>query len=121
MYKKDLEGFAKIALDSLQIDDKVFTRNEFMKQCYAAVFDSELLSSNWNNISWIEMDTAAILPCAKERIVKWMNVFRLRRFGIKKRDNENNPWIVYLNFIETKKGFRFYGCTYFGDRRKCCP
>jgi len=121
--KSDIKKFKKISLDSLWICDSILTVNRFTKKCFNEIFDRELIShfGDSSNIryTWTEADTSGILPCAKIRIIKVDRVYRFRQVEISKPLYKENPWTVYLDFIETKKGYKFYGCGYYGERQ-CC-
>lgn len=121
--RSNFQKLKNISLDSLRICDTVLTTDRFMKKCYNEIFDKDLISkfndSSAINYTWVEADASALLTSTKGKIKKFGKIYRFREIEITKLEDKDNPWKVYLDFIETKSGYKFYGCGYYGDR-KCC-
>ena len=94
-----------------------------MKKCYNEIFDKDLIAkfndSSAINYTWVEADYPSLFTSAKRKIKKFGKIYRFRQVEITKVEDKDNPRTVYIDFIETRIGYIFYGCGYYGDR-KCC-
>lgn len=103
--------------------DSILTVGRFIKRCCHEIFDEALTSkfkdSSAVNYTWVEADTSALLIAAKRKIKKVGKVYRFRQIEITKIEDKDNHQGVYLDFIETKTGYKFYGCGYYGNK-SCC-
>jgi hypothetical protein len=121
--RSDFSKLKIVALDSLQICDSVLKPNAFFKRCYWEIFDNKLISVLYDTLkieyTWTEIDPTYILPCARSKVVKVEGIYRVRQVVITKEVSKVNPLEVFIDFIETKDGYKFYSCGYYGNR-KCC-
>jgi len=121
--KSDLKILKRISLDSLRICDTTLTADRFMKKCYSEIFDKDLIlkinEGSSITYTWVEADYPSLLTAAKGKIKKFGKNYRFRQIEITKVEDKENPWKVYLDFIETRSGYKFYGCGNYGDRN-CC-
>ena len=111
----DKAKLKSIMFDSLYVSDSILTANKFIKKCYTKVFNKHLMAK-WDKKSMVEYtwrpatSTLGLLACAQQRIIKTKDIYRCRTITINGLGDKENSYSVYLSFVETKNGFKLYGC-----------
>jgi len=119
-----LNNFRKIALDSLMICDRIRSTGNFIEKCFGEIIDDEVQKRIIDKTkleytsSEAEFDNIFTSNARKE-IVKVGNKYRFRQMLVTRSTRNNNPPTVVFVFIETKKGYRFYGIDHYWFK-ECC-
>jgi hypothetical protein len=121
--KPGIQSFRRAALDSVWCDDAPMNTDAFINKFYYRVFDNSLFENlkNGSNVSytWNEASFYHLLSGAKKVITRIDKRYRFQSVMVKKTKGVQEPLTIYFDFIKTKKGYRFYGAGYAGER-KCC-
>jgi len=119
-----LNNFRKIALDSLMICDRLQSTGYFIDKCFSDVIDDEVQKRiiDKTKLEYISsaVEFANIFPSnARKEIVKVGHEYRFRQMLVTRSSRNNNPPTIVFDFIETKKGYRFYGIDHYWFK-ECC-
>ncbi|OQP67540.1 hypothetical protein [Niastella populi] len=119
-----LKNFRKIALDSLLICDRIRSTDNFIDKCFGEVIDDEVqkriidrtkLEYTSSQVEFADIFTSN----ARKEIVKVGNKYRFRQMLVTRSTKNSNPPTIDFVFIETKKGYRFYGIDHYWFK-ECC-
>lgn len=96
---------------------------EFIKHCYKQFFDTSIskkisLPTEINQID-ITMEVGYFSQSLIEKADFVGNVISIKQFQIVKEINLDGAWTVTIDFIKTKKGYKFFGCDSYGGPI-CC-
>lgn len=115
---KNRSKLKELSFDSLDCEHKNINVDEFIKSNFHIVFDDVLLSklSEPNRVEFVdeEVITSYLPPFVLKQvsngeltIKKKVNVTKIDKYPA-------GPLTIVLEFIETKKGYKFYGYDKFG-------
>lgn len=119
-----LEKFRKIALDTVYICNQLLPVDKFIDKCFNQVIDDEVrrrivdktkLEYDFTDVEFYNLLTSQV----RKEILKVGDGYRLRKMFVTRNTKNNNPPIIYFDFIETKKEYRLYAISHhwFKD---CC-
>jgi hypothetical protein len=108
-----LKKFQAIALDSLLVCDTLLSTRAFVNRCFAEVINKDVLprisDTAGKTFTWAEASWENLTSSAQKQIVMVGRKYRFRQVEAhRSTDNQWPPEIVF-DFIETRKGYRFYG------------
>lgn len=112
---KNQKAFVAMSFDSLQCEGKSVHVNTFMKLYFSRVFDDSFFAalSDTSKLEFISTEIdASYLPKSTLKqikegkcIEKTVNITTVNKYP---------PVIIMLKFIETKNGYKLYGCDRVG-------
>lgn len=119
-----LKNFKHFALDTLYVCDQLLPVDRFIEKCFNQVIDNEvrrrIVDKTKVEYDFKEVDEYGLLTSqVKIEILKTGDGYWLREMLVTRSTKNNNPPIIYFDFIETKKGYRLYAISHhwFKD---CC-
>jgi hypothetical protein len=122
--KGNYKLFKKIALDSIDACGNNVSTNTFINKCFSEVFSDSLLdrSTNPSKIDFTEKEVISSYFAKKlvSQIKNAGETFKIRQVQVLMIESEpEGPWTMTFDFIETRNGYRFYGCDSYGGPI-CC-
>jgi hypothetical protein len=119
----ELNNFRHIALDSLMICDKLLSTGNFIDKCFGEVIDDEvrkrIIDRTKIEYTSSKIDYTNLTSNARREVVRVGNKYWLRQMLVTRSTKNNFPPTIRFDFIETKKGYRFYGIDHHWFK-ECC-
>lgn len=119
--QRDYEEFKRLCLDTITVCDHKLLPERFFEKCSKELVN-DLFVTRIKDTTKIDINNREVissyypgefLSCLKSV----GRTFIIKRVQVDLLDNE--PYVIAFDFIETKKGVRFFSCDVYGGR-DCC-
>jgi hypothetical protein len=115
--------FKILSLDSLYCCDTTMSTINFLRICYKDVFDTLLLRkmtiSTEINQSEEDMELGYFTKSVLNKANFTGDAITLKQFQVVKKFTPDGAWTMTFDFINTKQGYKFFGCDSYGGP-VCC-
>ena len=119
--RSDRKTFKTLSLDSLRVCDSIMSVENFIKKCFADIFDKRLLSSIVNKskvkFAWNKIDSTETYE--KLNLLRGNKDYMRSHVEVSKNETDTSGYIVSFYFINTNSGYRLFKCSY-NKNRQCC-
>jgi hypothetical protein len=121
--KNNINDFKELSLDSIYTDETLLSCSSFIKNCYKQVFDTTIVRKIIIPTEILKIDVDIKLEYFKSYALKNADYkgdfITLKQFQIEKERTPDGAWIKTFDFIKTKNGYKFFGCSSYGGPI-CC-